>query len=502
MKKNITTILLVIGIVLFANLISGHYFFRLDLTEDHQYTLSNATRDILESLESPVTVRAYFSEELPPNISKTRNDFEELLIEYNRLSHNNILYKFINPNEDEKAEQQALQAGVQPVMINLREKDQIKQQKAFLGAVLELGEQKEVIPFIEPGAPLEYALSTAIKKMAATNKPAIAIIQGHGEPAIDELSQIHQGLNVMYQTEPVTLTASSPIPDKYKTAVIIRPTDTIPHGALQQLDAFLERGGNLMVAINRVDGNLQTVMGSAINTGLEQWLASKGLTVKNEFVVDAKCGTVAVQQQQGGFRYSTSINFPYIPIVSSFADHPITKGLEAVVMPFASPLEYTGDTTATFTPLAFTSQKSGTQKAPLYFNVQKQWNNSDFPQQRIPLAGLLEKQQANGNSWKIVVATDGDFAVNGPRGESRQLQADNINLMVNAIDWMSDDTGLIDLRTKGVQYRPLDEISEGAKTILKYLNFLLPILLLAAYGIIRMQINRNRRIKRMQESYE
>jgi hypothetical protein len=74
--------------------------------------------------------------------------------------------------------------------------------------------------------------------------------------------------------------------------------------------------------------------------------------------------------------------------------------------------------------------------------------------------------------------------------------------MVNSIDWMSDATGLIDLRTKGVQYRPIDELEDGTKSLLKYLNFLLPIILVMIYGLVRMQANRIRRIKRMEENYE
>jgi DNA mismatch repair protein MutS2 len=82
MKKLNTTILLVLGILVFANLVSEQYFFRLDLTEDNQYTLSDATEHIMESLENPITVKAYFSENLPPDIAKTKNDFEEYMIEY------------------------------------------------------------------------------------------------------------------------------------------------------------------------------------------------------------------------------------------------------------------------------------------------------------------------------------------------------------------------------------------------------------------------------------
>jgi ABC-type uncharacterized transport system involved in gliding motility auxiliary subunit len=101
----------------------------------------------------------------------------------------------------------------------------------------------------------------------------------------------------------------------------------------------------------------------------------------------------------------------------------------------------------------------------------------------------------------MVVIGDGNFAVNGAGQQAQQINADNVNLMVNAIDWLTDDTGLIELRTKGVTNRPLDQLEDGRKTFLKYLNFLLPILLIIFYGIVRSQRNRALRYKRMQENF-
>jgi hypothetical protein len=103
----------------------------------------------------------------------------------------------------------------------------------------------------------------------------------------------------------------------------------------------------------------------------------------------------------------------------------------------------------------------------------------------------------------MVVIGDGDFPINSRSGgQGQPLQRDNVSLFVNSIDWLSDDTGLIELRTKGVTFRPIDQIADGRKTLLKYMNFLLPIILVIAYGLIRMQIKRSLRFKRMEMSYE
>jgi ABC-type uncharacterized transport system involved in gliding motility auxiliary subunit len=108
----------------------------------------------------------------------------------------------------------------------------------------------------------------------------------------------------------------------------------------------------------------------------------------------------------------------------------------------------------------------------------------------------------NGNSTaKIALVTNGDFAYNGTGQRPRQVSSDNVSLMANLIDWLSDDTGLIELRTKTITSRPIDQISDGKKLLLKWLNFLLPVLLVLLYGLIRMQYRKNQRLKRMQEGY-
>ena len=178
-KTTLSTILLIAGILLLLNVLSQSFFHRFDLTADKQYTLSNATKNILTELESPVTVTAYFSEDLPPDLQKIRRDFQEMLVEYSNTSKGMVDYQFVNPNESPETEQEAGQSGIRPVMINIREKDQSKQQRAYLGAVLKMGDQQpEIIPVISTGSGMEYSLTTSIKKLAVINKPVVGIVQG------------------------------------------------------------------------------------------------------------------------------------------------------------------------------------------------------------------------------------------------------------------------------------------------------------------------------------
>ena len=99
---------------------------------------------------------------------------------------------------------------------------------------------------------------------------------------------------------------------------------------------------------------------------------------------------------------------------------------------------------------------------------------------------------------RIIVFSDGDFPI---AAQGRGQTPDNISLFSNAVDWLSDDTGLIDLRTKGVASRPIEDVEDAKRSMIKWTNFLLPILLVIGYGIFRFQINRRKRRQRMNERY-
>ncbi len=499
-KLNITSILLVSAIIVVANVLSQKLFFRLDFTEGKQYTLSKATKDILKNLDTPVTVTGYFSEKnLPPEMSRIREEFRQLLTEYRSASGNMIDYEFINPNKDQTTEQEALQNGIRPVVISVREKDQSRQQKAFLGAVLKMGEQKEVLPVVVTGEGMEYALTTAIKKMSVKDKPFVGIIQGHGEPAIADLAQARNALSILYTVMPVNLDDEGVDLSQFRTLALVAPADSIPENHFSRLEEYLARGGNLLVAINRVNGDLQTQSGSVLNTGLETWLKSKGIEVEPAFVIDNLAGNITVQQKQGFFIVNTQVPFPFLPLVRNFAEHPVTKGLEQVLLPFASPVNFTGSE-GSFTTLISSSSKAGQVQAPTYFDViNKKWSEADFPMSNLPLGGVLEGLPGGG---RLIVFGDGDFPVSGQGGQT----PDNVNLFVNSIDWLSDDTGLIELRTKSIASRPIDEAwlgdeAAGKRNTVKLLNFGLPILLVILYGIFRSRQRMRLRMKRMQESY-
>ncbi|MDX1701635.1 MAG: hypothetical protein R3250_13500, partial [Melioribacteraceae bacterium] len=293
------------------------------------------------------------------------------------------------------------------------------------------------------------------------------------------------------------------VPFQYKTLVVIAPKDTVPQYHFTYLDEFLNRGGRLLIAINTVNGDLTTGAGSKVYTGFEDWLKEKGIEIEPAFLIDASCSNVMVQQQQGFFVMNTPVRFPYLPNITEFSKHPITEGLETVTFPFVSPIRLNQkDTSVVIYPLAVSSEKSGVQNPPLYFDVMKQWTAADFSLSSLPVAVAVEGNITGNSNSKMVVFSDGDFVINGEGQQAQQLQPDNISLMANSIDWLSDDTGLIELRTKGVTTRPLDaSLEDGTKSLLKYLNFLLPIVLIIVYGVFRFQLKRKVRNELISTDY-
>lgn len=499
-RKNIIyTSVVVAGILIILNFISSVFFFRADFTEDKRYTLDRSTKRILREVETPIIITLYVSENLPPDVNRTVQDLKNLLTEYNHYSKRKIDFEFINPNTNEELEQEAIEAGVNPVPLEVREKDQIKVRRVFLGMSIQVGDKSEIIPLIKPGIAMEYTLSTLIKRLTITDKPKIGYIIGHGEPSLDELEQVMAELSILYDVEPIHLLSEPNLSD-YKSLLLIGPMATISTTQLSRLDKYLSEGGNLFIAIERVNGMLNDGIGVTVNTGLEKWLQIKGLYVDDSFIVDKKCGTVTVQQQ-GYFTYPQQINFPFLPVVSKFADHSITDGIETVVFKFVSPMSFIGDSTLNYQPLAFTSNISGKLTAPISFNIGRVWRAQDFLYPNLTVAAAINGNMGGEKEARICVVGDGDFIVNGRGASKIAIQKDNINFLANAVDWLSDDTGLMSLRTKGVSSRPLKEITERRVFFLKYLNFLLPLVLLIAYGLVRFERRRSRRAKRMKPGF-
>lgn len=513
-KETAYQLLLLTGILITANILAGELVVRFDLTEDNRYTLSEASKNIAESLADPVSVTAYFSADLPPQLARVEDEFQNFLEEFRAYADGNLEYEFVNPNEGEESEQRAQEAGIQPVMIDVRERDQVSQKRAYFGAVFRYQDKNEVVPVVQPGAGLEYTISSTVRQLTTEEKPKIGLLQGHGEPGREEMIQLMNELEQRYEVVEVTGLDTTSVPADIEALMIIAPEQPVSESELEAIDQYIMAGGKAVFAINRIRTQVQYGMASPLDTGMERLLSAYGLSVQPDLVRDVQASTIQVQQQQGAFTFVNQVQYPFIPLVTNFGDHPISEGLETVVFQFASSLDTTqADSMQKLAVLASSSEQSGISVAPFNLSPSQNWEQRNFARADVPLGAVLEgtftSAFADNDSvnvplkesqqTSVIVFGDGDFIVNGAGQQSQRLPDDNISLMVNSVDWLADDTGLIALRTKGVTNRPLMLVEDGTKAFLKYLNVFFPILIVLGYGFYRYQRNQVRRRKWIEE---
>ncbi len=514
-REAIIQIVLVIGILIVANYIANQIFLQFDMTENHEYTLSKPSEVIAKSLKDPVTVTAYFSSKLPPQLHRIKSQFKDFLDEFRAYSGDNLEYNFVDPNKDQKSEQTAQQAGIQPVLVNVRERDQVSQKRAYLGAVFQYEGKSQVVPVVQPGDGLEYTIASTIKKLTETKKPKIGLLQGNGEPTEQEMPQLMQELKDRYQIEKISNIDTTGVPADINVLMIIAPTKAFTQNQLKSIDQYIMAGGKAIFAINKVQANIQMGYARPEDTGIDALLTSYNIPVEPDLVRDLNASSIGVSQEQSGFQFVRQIRYPYIPVITTFGNNPISKGLESVVFQFVSSVDTSKvDSLQKVTVLASSSNKSGEASNFMSISPFQNWNRSDFTESHIPVAalvsGVFKSHFADKDSMKvrlkksvktsIIVVGDGDFVQNGPPGQHQQrLPDDNISLMANSVDYLADDTGLIALRTKGITNRPLTLISDSSRNLLKYINVFIPILLVLGYGFYRYEHNKSRRRQWMEK---
>ncbi|MEM1138135.1 MAG: Gldg family protein, partial [Bacteroidota bacterium] len=344
--------------------------------------------------------------------------------------------------------------------------------------------------------------TTSIKKLTIADKPVIGFLQGNGEPDLNASAQVLKELSVLYDVVPHTITDTTEIPTTFKALAVINPTDTFPPSHFTQIDNYMKSGGAVYLAYAHVEENINSrMLSTRPNIGIKDWLNTKGIELQDNFVVDVNCGAVTVPQQLGQFVINASVNLPLIPLISNFGDHPITQGLDQIVLPLTAPIEVKADASKLkFTKLLLSSEQSGLVPAPALIDLEKEWNEQDFQNPNQALAVAIEESLSEEKTSKMVVVSHGSFAINQGGGQ-QQINPDNANFAVNAIDWLADDTGLIELRTKGVTARPLEPVEDTSRELIRYANVILPILLVLFLAFYRKRKNAAKRQEWMEGKY-
>ena len=163
-----------VGLVL-LNLIARDNFRRLDLTDNKMYSLSNSSKNVISQVDDLLTMKVYFSSDLPNELGNTKRFLQDILEEFSAYSHGNIRFFFEDPQEDETMEEQARKDGIQPVQMQVIENDKVEIKKVYLGMVLLYENKKDNIPVIQSTAGLEYLITTKIKSLIDVDKKVIGI---------------------------------------------------------------------------------------------------------------------------------------------------------------------------------------------------------------------------------------------------------------------------------------------------------------------------------------
>ena len=496
-KKNqaLIRVVLVAGILALVNFISIRIFTRVDLTAHGIYTLADASRNLVGSLDDRVTVRAYFTEDLPAPYNNNRRAVLDILNEYKAYSGGNLQYEFINPTGEE-GEQEAQQQGIAPVQVQVVNEDKFEVKRGYLGLVMLYEDKKEVIPVVQNLSSLEYDISSTLKKLTNRTKKKIGYTQGHDEPVLQALNTAQQTVSEQYELVSVDLSSGAPIPVDLAALLIISPAKQFSDSALFAIDQYLMSGGKAAFYINRMNASLRERFAQPVVTGLDSLLAQYGVQVNADLVRDAQCANISVQQQQGPFVVRSQMPFVYLPMVSNFNENnAIVKDLPSIVFPFVSSLDTTlsaalGVRTEV---LMYSSERAGRQSGFMTIDPFQKYTEEDLPEKNIPFAVLVEGSfrsyfagkelqptLTSSPETQIIVVGDGDFMKDEYLGGGG-----NITFFANVVDYLADDTGLITIRSKNINLPPLEEVSDGTKKMLKYGNLLLPPLIIVGYGLFR-----------------
>ncbi|MEC9437185.1 MAG: GldG family protein, partial [Candidatus Neomarinimicrobiota bacterium] len=171
------------GLVLFTtlfllNTISTSRFFRIDLTDNNIFSLSTSSKSVIKDVDDLLTMKVYFSDDLPGEYANNRRYLQDILEEYAAISKGKIKFEFAS---QEKLEEEAQKSGIAPLQLQVIENDKVEVKRVLMGMVILFEDKKEVLPVIQTTTGLEYEITTKIKKLVEINKPTVGIAQLDGQ---------------------------------------------------------------------------------------------------------------------------------------------------------------------------------------------------------------------------------------------------------------------------------------------------------------------------------
>ena len=478
--------LLLFIILLLLNSISTSRFFRIDLTDNNIFSLSTSSKSVIKEIDDLLTMKVYFSDDLPGEYANNRRYLQDILEEYAAISNGNIKFEFAS---QDKLEEEAQKSGIMPLQLQVIENDKVEVKRVLMGMAILFEDNKEVLPVIQTTTGLEYEITTKIKKLVETNKPSVAIAQRDGQQ--EQYQSIQNVLRQRYDVKVVKL--NDPIPFDISAILIGGITDSLNSDEKKNLSQFMERGGNMFVSQNRVKTNLQIQQAVPIQSDIFDFLQKYGFYVEENLVTDKICGRVNVQQQMGPIRMNVPMEYPLLPIIRSFNDEePIVSGLEQMQLIFPSGIKQDSSSfgSVKFTPLFFSSEQSGELKGSYNLSPDPQQNPfiRMFNKSNQILGARSEFTNASGVLNQVILVSDSEFMADNGGGRSPE----NHIFILNSIDYLIGDQDLIALRSREITSRPLQDISDTSKRTWKWINISAPSLLIIGFGLVRIRRQKNR----------
>lgn len=529
---------------------------RIDLTEEGRYSLSEGTEGLLDQLDEPLLVKIYLEGEFPAGFERLKLESRYMLEEWS-ARNGNVFFEFINPNQVENAQEfknQLATKGINAVQLQVSSKNGQSVLNVFPAAILSYREKEEVAILLEdvmvfdPAEQvnvsiqqLEFNLARSLSALLQDEKPKVAMITGHGELSALQTAGIGMALSEHYTVERFSTQTYKALPNgepdiedlirrlnTFELAIIAKPTKAFSELDKYFLDQYAMGGGHLMWFIDGVHAEMDSLSygpdflayPTYFDLNITDLLFKYGVRVNTDLIQDVRCA---------GINDRRNVNpWVYFPLFGA-TDHPSVANLNAIKGEFSSSLDTLEAPGIKKTALLQSSSNAKRVPAPHTVSLEALYNRPDprsFNQSDllsgILLEGVFESAYANriapkaagaslpqlkqSNPTSMAVFSDGDLIRNQvnlinpelPRGQPMPLGFDqytniqygNDDLVLNIVDYMLDDRGLMDTRTRDVKLRLLDQqkISSNA-SFWKFLNVAFPefLLLLAAllFNLIR-----------------
>ncbi|MEZ2334038.1 gliding motility-associated ABC transporter substrate-binding protein GldG [Mucilaginibacter sp. RCC_168] len=530
-------------------------FTRFDFTTEKRYTLSPISRQIMDGLQQPVKVTVYLQGgNLPGGFKRLQGATRDMLNDLQAYSHRKLQFEFVDPLKNLSGDQQneAIQnleaKGIEPTNLSVKTDDGVSQKLIFPGALVSVNGKEIAVKLLlsriglSPDEVLnnsiqnlEYAFSSAIKKATSGGKPQIGFTEGHHELSDLQLHYARKDLEDGFTVGRVNLNnIAFDSLKKIKLLVIPKPDKKFTELEKFKLDQYIMHGGRVLWTIDQVSAELDSLRGHggeqlafAKQLNLDDQLFRYGVRINYDLIADMNCSQIPVSTGSvGGQAQIQMLPWLFYPIFIPLSKHPIVKNLDGISSEFASTIDLLDTKDVKKTILLTSSPYNKKMSAPHMLSLQaleQEPNPKDFqsPQKTVgvllegkfvsdwrnrPLPEGLTEQvtiQSESEPTKMIVISDGDILKNqvGSDGSPYPLGYDhytqqtygNKNLLLNIADYMTDDSGLIALRTKEIQIRLLNRARiRNEKMYWQLVNTVGPLLLVLICAIFQHYIRKRK----------